>query len=93
MTREEAIDILEWGRPYDRDDDRILDEFKEALKLAVADMRKVEEVGKAIKELKIVLESYEAVEHTQGDYRQGMIDGMTRCIKPIEELTIKEVES
>lgn len=92
MTREKAIDTLEWGRPYDGDDDRILDEFKEALKVAVADMRKVEKVGKAIKELEIVLESYEAVEHTQGNYRQGMIDGMTRCIKPIKELTIKEVE-
>ena len=92
MTREEAIDILEWGRPYDKDDDGILDEFRKALKVAIADMRKVEEVSKAIRELEIVLESYEAVEHTQGDYRQGMIDGMTRCIKPIKELTTKEVE-
>ena len=92
MTREETIDTLEWGRPYDGDNDRILDEFKEALKVAVADMRKVEEVGKVIKELEIVLESYEAVEHTQGDYRQGMIDGITRCIEPIKELITKEVE-
>lgn len=92
MTREEVIDILEWGRPYDGDDYRILDEFKEALNMAVADMRKVEEVGKAIKELEVVLESYEAVEHTQGYYRQGMIDGMTKCIKSIKELITKEVE-
>ena len=51
-----------------------------------------EELNKAIKELEEILESYEAVEHTQGDYRQGMIDGMTRCIRAMKMVMDKEVE-
>lgn len=35
MTREEAKDILEWGRPLDGDSDGVLDEFKEALGVAI----------------------------------------------------------
>ena len=35
MTREEAKDILEWGRPHDGDSDGILNEFNEALNIAI----------------------------------------------------------
>lgn len=35
MTREEARDILEWGRPYDDDDREKLNEFGKALEVAI----------------------------------------------------------
>ena len=35
MTREEAIDMLEWGRPFDNDDYRTLDMFDEAIDMAI----------------------------------------------------------